>query len=332
VSTAASLDLAALARARLVAHIDAEVGYEEGFGPPTIDVPADRWVDALRLLRDEVGCTYFDWLSAVDELDQGFSVLCHVAKLSTPAEAPGPDEVPASDKSQATASSGDAGQSSGGEVAHLLVRTRVPREAPVLPTVTTVFAGAAWHERETREMFGIDFAGHPGLTPLLLPEEFEGHPLRKEFVLASRVAKPWPGAKEPGESDHPAADHPAADQPAPGQPGLGQPATDQPAREQPARRAPGRAPSRRRMAPPGVPAVEDWGPRPPGSPAPDPLAAATPSTRSGRRGRRTERPDRTARPADRTARPADRTTQPTDRPVPDPETAEPDTSTGGDRD
>ncbi|PYC61749.1 hypothetical protein C7C46_33645, partial [Streptomyces tateyamensis] len=38
--------------------------------------------------------------------------------------------------------------------------------------------------------------------PLLLPDGFEGHPLRKEFVLAARVAKAWPGAKEPGESDH----------------------------------------------------------------------------------------------------------------------------------
>jgi NADH-quinone oxidoreductase subunit C len=64
--------------------------------------------------------------------------------------------------------------------------------------VVSVYPGAAWHERETHEMFGVDFAGHPGLTPLLLPPEFEGHPLRKEFVLASRVAKAWPGAKEPG--------------------------------------------------------------------------------------------------------------------------------------
>ena len=63
-----------------------------------------------------------------------------------------------------------------------------------------VYPGAAWHERETYEMFGVDFPGHPGLAPLLLPPEFEGHPLRKDFVLASRVAKPWPGAKEPGES------------------------------------------------------------------------------------------------------------------------------------
>ena len=71
-----------------------------------------------------------------------------------------------------------------------------------LATLTSVYAGANWHERETYEMFGIGFDGHPNLVPLLLPDGFEGNPLRKEFVLASRVAKPWPGAKEPGESEH----------------------------------------------------------------------------------------------------------------------------------
>jgi NADH-quinone oxidoreductase subunit C len=70
-----------------------------------------------------------------------------------------------------------------------------------VPSLSGVFAGAGWHEREVWEMFDITFDGHPGLTPLLLPDGFEGHPMRKEFVLASRVAKPWPGAKDPGESD-----------------------------------------------------------------------------------------------------------------------------------
>ena len=79
-----------------------------------------------------------------------------------------------------------------------------------------MYAGARWHERETHEMFGIDFTvdGTPlELDKLLLPEEFEGHPLRKEFVLASRVAKPWPGAKEPGESDDGGARGPGHDEP-----------------------------------------------------------------------------------------------------------------------
>ena len=55
-------------------------------------------------------------------------------------------------------------------------------------------------------MFGIDFAGFDdgtglGLRPLLLPDGFEGTPLRKSFVLAARASKAWPGAKEPGECE-----------------------------------------------------------------------------------------------------------------------------------
>ena len=166
----------------------------ETFGVLTVDVPADRWVEALRFARDDLGCAFFDWLTGVDELADGFGVVAHVYSL-------------------------ESGH-------HVLVRTRVPRAEPVLATATGVYRGANWHERETHEMFGVVFAGHPDLSPLLLPDGFEGHPLRKEFVLAARVAKPWPGAKEPGES------------------GQG-------------------APGRRRLRPPGVPA--DWGdpePRP----------------------------------------------------------------------
>jgi NADH-quinone oxidoreductase subunit C len=151
-----------------------------------------KWPDAVRAARDdpELACDFFDWLSAVDELEEGYGVVAHL--WST------------------TRRHG------------VLLRTRVPREAPALPSVVELFPGAAWHERETHEMFGVDFPGHPGLAPLLLPPEFEGHPLRKEFVLASRVAKDWPGAKEPGESDS-------------------------------------GGPRRQKMRPPGVPAPGEWG-------------------------------------------------------------------------
>jgi NADH-quinone oxidoreductase subunit C len=190
---------------------------EEGFGPLTVDVPASGWVEALVLARDGLECSYFDFLTAFDEwrpepsegLEGGFRIVCHVA----------------------------AHRSRG--VDHLLVRTMIPRDAPVLASAAGVYAGARWHERETHEMFGVDFTvdGEPlVLDKLLLPEEFEGHPLRKEFVLASRVAKPWPGAKEPGESD---AGHATA------------------------------APGRRRTRPPGVPTPEEWGPRPPAEPGAD---------------------------------------------------------------
>ncbi|MFF2434410.1 NADH-quinone oxidoreductase subunit C [Streptomyces sp. NPDC058107] len=166
---------------------------EHAYDLLTVDVPATAWIAALETARDRLGCTYFDWLSAVDEPGTGFRVCAHVAAPAL------------------------------GKVRRLLIRTTVPHDAAVLPTAVGVYSGAAWHERETHEMFGVGFEGHPHLVPLLLPEGFEGHPLRKDFVLAARVAKAWPGAKEPGESEH-------------------------------------GGPKRRTMLPPGVPDPNEWGP------------------------------------------------------------------------
>jgi len=165
----------------------------DAFGTVTVDVAPDAWHDAAETARDdpEVAAAYFDWLSAYDDTDAGIAVVLRLWSLT-----------------------GHHG---------LLLRTRVPRDDARLPTVTDLWIGAGWHERETFEMFGVDFTGHPNLAPLLLPDGFEGHPLRKEFVLASRVAKPWPGAKEPGESE-------------------------------------GDRPARRKMLPIGVPDPDVWGP------------------------------------------------------------------------
>ncbi|MCK7623671.1 NADH-quinone oxidoreductase subunit C [Streptomyces sp. RS10V-4] len=201
---------------------------ELAYGLLTVDVPADAWTGALTAARDELGCTYFDWLSAVDEPGTGFRICAHLADVSRP-----------------------------GAVRRLVVRTTVPHDAPVLPTAVGVFAGAGWHERETHEMFGVDFTGHPHLVPLLLPETFEGHPLRKDFVLAARVAKAWPGAKEPGE--------PAA----------------------------GAGPKRRQMLPPGVPDPNEWGPLK-GQLPPAPARPARGARAAGAAGERPARRTRTA--------------------------------------
>jgi len=67
----------------------------------------------------------------------------------------------------------------------VVVRTRVPRAQPELPTISKVFPGANWHERETHDFFGIRFLGHPDLSPLLLPEDADYHPLRKDFSGAT---------------------------------------------------------------------------------------------------------------------------------------------------
>ncbi|AZM90552.1 MULTISPECIES: NADH-quinone oxidoreductase subunit C [Streptomyces] len=190
----------------------------------TVDVPVGSWISALEIARDKLGCTYFDWLSAVDEPGTGFRVCAHVVSLENH------------------------------RVRRLLLRTTVPHSAPSLPSAVAVYAGAAWHERETFEMFGVTFTDHPNLVHLLLPENFEGHPLRKDFVLAARVAKAWPGAKEPGEAHDPDA------------------------------------PKRRQMLPPGVPDPNDWGPLKgqlppaPARPARTPRAAGAGPARTPREG------------------------------------------------
>jgi NADH-quinone oxidoreductase subunit C len=85
----------------------------------------------------------------------------------------------------------------------IIVKVDLPDDDLRLPTIVPVYAGANWHERETAEMFGITFDGHPDLRNLYLPGEFEGHPLRKDFPLLSRLVKPWPGIVDvepmPGE-------------------------------------------------------------------------------------------------------------------------------------
>ena len=63
----------------------------------------------------------------------------------------------------------------------VVVRTRIPRDVPELPSIHEIFPGANWHEREAHDFFGIRFLGHPNLTPFLLPEDATYHPLRKDF-------------------------------------------------------------------------------------------------------------------------------------------------------
>ena len=67
------------------------------------------------------------------------------------------------------------------DLCRVVVRIRIPRDNPKVPTITDIYTGANWHERETHDFFGIDFVGHPHLIPLLLPEDADFHPLLKDF-------------------------------------------------------------------------------------------------------------------------------------------------------
>ncbi|HEV2394875.1 MAG TPA: NADH-quinone oxidoreductase subunit C [Verrucomicrobiae bacterium] len=69
------------------------------------------------------------------------------------------------------------------QLLRVVVRSRIPRDHPEIPTISAVFPGANWHERETHDFFGIHFLGHPNLIPFLLPEDATFHPLRKDFSV-----------------------------------------------------------------------------------------------------------------------------------------------------
>ncbi|MBU6313637.1 MAG: NADH-quinone oxidoreductase subunit C [Actinomycetales bacterium] len=72
----------------------------------------------------------------------------------------------------------------------------VPDVDPHIPSVVEVWAGNNWHERETFDMFGIIFDGHPGLTRILMPDDWQGHPQRKDYALGG-IPVEYKGATTP---------------------------------------------------------------------------------------------------------------------------------------
>src|SRR4029453_12157498 len=178
----------------------------------------EGWLTAVEALKAD-GFEYFDWLGGVDEIGRRdcLRVVLVVRNLSEKAEPR--------------------------TLSCLLSRTDAR-----IDTITGVFAGAAWHEREVAELFGVEFIGGERRRLLLNPE-FEGTPLRKDEVLAARTGMDWPGAKEPGEFD--------------------------------VSRGP------RRMVPPGVPEPAVWGDRDASQPPADPAEVAESAVGGRVRRRRT---------------------------------------------
>jgi NADH-quinone oxidoreductase subunit C len=84
--------------------------------------------------------------------------------------------------------------------ADVLVVTSVPGTAPVLASVTEVLPGANWHERETAEMFGVTFTGHPDPRPLLTRPGSSRPPMLKSTPLPARAEATWPGAEPLADS------------------------------------------------------------------------------------------------------------------------------------
>lgn len=77
---------------------------------------------------------------------------------------------------------------------HIRVRAKVEEESSEIDSVTELWQGANWHERECFDMFGIRFIGHPDLRRILMPEDWDGYPLRKDYPLKGKEL--WRGFRE----------------------------------------------------------------------------------------------------------------------------------------
>jgi NADH-quinone oxidoreductase subunit C len=124
-------------------------------------VEAPEWREVLAALHAQ-GYRYLDFLTAIDRID-------HVEVLAQVVDP--------------------------GSLERQLVSTDVA-DAHVA-SIAAVYPAAAWHERETAEMFGVRFDGHPDPRPLLLRGQPVLPPLRKASALVARVETPWPGAPDP---------------------------------------------------------------------------------------------------------------------------------------
>ena len=123
---------------------------------PAALLPASAWVEAFRALRDQHGFDFLVDHSAVDYPDRTprFTVVAVLQSTTTNER--------------------------------LLLKARVA-EGEAFPSLCGLFRSADWAERETYDMFGIPFAGHPDLTRIYMPQDYEGWPLRKDFPMEGHL-------------------------------------------------------------------------------------------------------------------------------------------------
>lgn len=135
------------------ARIRERLGIEPAGTAPhlVVEVAPERWVEAARVLKHDAGCLYFNFLSAIDWKEAGLEVICRVENLAAGLD--------------------------------VTLRTKLGPSGTRCASLTSLYRGADWMERECYDLFGITFEGHPDLRRILLPQDWEGHPLRKDYAL-----------------------------------------------------------------------------------------------------------------------------------------------------
>jgi NADH-quinone oxidoreductase subunit C len=137
---------------------------------PTLLVPRDHIVETCRAMRDtpELSFSFLADVTAVDfyPSDPRFEVVYQLVCLGE-RDFPRPGSTLPADRAR--------------------LKVRVPGSDARVPTVSDVYPNANWAEREVFDLFGIVFEGHPDLRRILMPDEWEGHPLRKDYPVQVKV-------------------------------------------------------------------------------------------------------------------------------------------------
>jgi NADH-quinone oxidoreductase subunit C len=133
-------------------------------------VPRDHFIETARALRDtpELNFSFLAELTAVDwwPTEPRFEVVYHFANV-------GVADFPSKGMS--------------GQAARLRVKVRLAGSDARMPTLVDLYPNADWYEREVYDLFGVVFDGHPDLRRILMPEDWEGHPARKDYPVQVNV-------------------------------------------------------------------------------------------------------------------------------------------------
>jgi NADH-quinone oxidoreductase subunit C len=133
-------------------------------GETTVTVNKEKIVEICRFMRDTGGFNLLSDLCGVDYLgkkEQRFMVVYNMYNLTTKER--------------------------------IRLKAPVAEEQPCIDTVSDVWSTANWHERECWDLFGIDFNGHPDMRRILMADDWEGHPLRKDYPLQGPDREPYKG-------------------------------------------------------------------------------------------------------------------------------------------
>lgn len=123
----------------------------EGSAPLTVTVPTEQYASVAAFVKETIGCTFFAFSTAIDLKADGLEIVAYVEN---------PDHN-----------------------VTVVLRTKLGPGNTTCPSLVPVYRGANWMERETFDMFGVRFDGHPDLRRILLGDDWEGHPLLKSYAV-----------------------------------------------------------------------------------------------------------------------------------------------------